>query len=405
MLDQNSKRQILEKILQSEEFVNSTRYKDLLSYLVDAHIENKAIKETTIAIDLFHKDQTFSPSEDTIVRVTIGNLRKKLDHFYLTDGAEDTIRLDLPKGKYDLLFYTVQLDKKFYWSSKRKYFFYIQSVLLFLALFFLIYVFIENKSIKDRFYTISEDNPFWSEFLNSDKPTLIVFGDYFFMYEYHNGRRIFVRDTRINSKEEFETKIKPFNDRLNPLEFTYLTSGLTFSLIEILPIFNIANQKIQVKLSSQLEWSDFDRANIIYIGTAKALYIINGLLPHFNINFDLGEEYLLNQLNDSGKVINSFELPRNKMDEFMKDHAFIGKIKGPGNNTFLMIVSGDDVGLVQALKTLSSLELRENIEQKFKDIVFRNPFYFDMIIKTEGFRRTGFNTDVIYFKENTSHIK
>ena len=76
-----------------------------------------------------------------------------------------------------------------------------------------------------------------------------------------------------------------------------------------------------------------------------------------------------------------------------------GKIKGPGNNTVLLIASGDEVGLAQAVKTVTSPDFLDDLKSQFSDISFENPFYFEMILKTEGFGRTGFTSDIIYFKE------
>lgn len=74
---------LLEKILQSPLFRDKDIYKNLLRYLIEADQRDAPPKEVTIACDVFHKDKDFNAAEDTIVRVHMHNLRKKLD-FFLT---------------------------------------------------------------------------------------------------------------------------------------------------------------------------------------------------------------------------------------------------------------------------------------------------------------------------------
>ena len=42
----------------------------------------------------------FDPQDDPIVRIEVGRLRRDLDHYYLTDGRDDPIRITIPKGHY-----------------------------------------------------------------------------------------------------------------------------------------------------------------------------------------------------------------------------------------------------------------------------------------------------------------
>ncbi len=400
MIDLKLKIQHLDKILASPGFSKTKRYKELLGYLVQAEIDGKSVKETTIAIDLFDKDETFDPSEDTIVRVCILNIRKKLANYYFTDGASDSIRIEIPKGTYDIVFKQVQPLQKIIWNQRRKYLFRFQLLLLVFSIIGVAFLFLENKGLKDKFHPIKKDHPIWHEFINAEVPTLLVLGDYFFMYEMYDNRRIFIRDSRVNSIEEYEAKIKPLNNQLNSLEFTYLSPSLATLLLDLIPILNIGDQKTQAKLSSVLEWSDFDQSNIIHTGSYKSLYKIKSLLPLFHIQVQVDSAYVLHKLDETGDVVESFELPRGiEQGNFMTDYSFIGKIKGPGNNTVLLIASGDEVGLTQAVKTITSPDFLDDLKSQFSDISFENPFYFEMILKTEGFGRTGFTSDIVYFKE------
>ena len=70
---------LLEKILKSKEFSHSKIYQSYLTYLVESSRKGKDLKETVIAIEVFGKDASFNPAEDTIVRSHTYTLRKKLE--------------------------------------------------------------------------------------------------------------------------------------------------------------------------------------------------------------------------------------------------------------------------------------------------------------------------------------
>ena len=119
MLNQTTKQQLLEKILLSEGFRNSTVYGNFLTYLIESTSQGKNLKETTIAIEVFGKDADFNPAEDTIVRSHTYTLRKKLEHYYYTEGKDDIYHLQIPKGHYEAHF--VEVDIK---NTHRRIFYY-----------------------------------------------------------------------------------------------------------------------------------------------------------------------------------------------------------------------------------------------------------------------------------------
>ncbi len=62
------------------------------------------LKEYEIATEVFGRRPDFDPQADSGVRVQMGRLRTKLAEYYQTVGADDPIRVDVPKGGYALSF-------------------------------------------------------------------------------------------------------------------------------------------------------------------------------------------------------------------------------------------------------------------------------------------------------------
>jgi hypothetical protein len=78
-----------------------------LRYVVEETMAGRssAIKEYTLGLNVFDRGEEFNPRLDPIVRVQARNLRSRLDKYYLTQGAEDPIRIELPKGTYVPVFH------------------------------------------------------------------------------------------------------------------------------------------------------------------------------------------------------------------------------------------------------------------------------------------------------------
>lgn len=94
----------LERIVANRVFANAGRMPGLLRHLLDAELNGAArrLNQTSIAIDVFDRDQHFDPGVDSIVRVEMGRLRNKLREYYSADGAADAVVFTVPKGRYAL---------------------------------------------------------------------------------------------------------------------------------------------------------------------------------------------------------------------------------------------------------------------------------------------------------------
>jgi len=64
-----------------------------LRYFVEQTLDGNADKlsEFVLALEVFHKKETFDPRIDSIVRVKARRLRKRLDKYYREEGRDDPI--------------------------------------------------------------------------------------------------------------------------------------------------------------------------------------------------------------------------------------------------------------------------------------------------------------------------
>jgi TolB-like protein len=95
-------RQQLARICGTEEFQRSKRSRRFLNYIVEETLAGRAgrIKAYSVAISVLDRDDTFDPQTDPMVRIEASQLRRRLERYYLTQGVNDPVIIDLPKGGY-----------------------------------------------------------------------------------------------------------------------------------------------------------------------------------------------------------------------------------------------------------------------------------------------------------------
>jgi hypothetical protein len=92
----------LERLLANSHFSNSRRFPAFLRFIVSATINGQAdlLKERTLGIEVFGKDADYDTAADPIVRVTAGEIRKRIAQYYQELGHQDELKLSLPPGSY-----------------------------------------------------------------------------------------------------------------------------------------------------------------------------------------------------------------------------------------------------------------------------------------------------------------
>ena len=74
----------------------------LLRFLADKLQSGEAdqLKEYSVGIDALGKPSTYDPRHDSTVRIQMGRLRQKLADYYRTEGKDDALIVELPKGRF-----------------------------------------------------------------------------------------------------------------------------------------------------------------------------------------------------------------------------------------------------------------------------------------------------------------
>ncbi len=101
-VDREAVREQLEKILADPLFAHSKRYPALLRWVVERALEGNTsqLKERTLGVEVFGRLPNYDSNADPVVRITAGEIRKRIAQYYHESGRESEIRIDLPTGTY-----------------------------------------------------------------------------------------------------------------------------------------------------------------------------------------------------------------------------------------------------------------------------------------------------------------
>ena len=101
-LELQAARRQLELVLTSPEFARNERLSRFLRFVVERHLEGRdsEIKESLLAIEVFGRPPGYDPKQDPIVRTEARRLRARLSDYYLAEGKDDLLVIELPKGGY-----------------------------------------------------------------------------------------------------------------------------------------------------------------------------------------------------------------------------------------------------------------------------------------------------------------
>jgi serine/threonine protein kinase/TolB-like protein/CheY-like chemotaxis protein len=107
----------LKKILSSRTLAQSKRLVRFLSFIIEKALKGQGdqINEYLLGIEVYQRASSFDPQIDTIVRTEARRLRSKLKQYYESEGINDPILIEVPKGSYAPTFRKRErsvLDKK-----------------------------------------------------------------------------------------------------------------------------------------------------------------------------------------------------------------------------------------------------------------------------------------------------
>jgi hypothetical protein len=100
------RRALIERVAASEQFSRSARLRDFLLYVGKQSLKVGCpeIHEHEIGARVFGRPTSYDRSADNIVRVNATELRKRIESYFESNGANEPLIFEIPRGAYRLVF-------------------------------------------------------------------------------------------------------------------------------------------------------------------------------------------------------------------------------------------------------------------------------------------------------------
>jgi hypothetical protein len=110
----DERRALIGRVAASVHFKRSARLRDFLLYVGNQSLKEGCpeIHEQEIGAKVFGRSSSYDRSQDNIVRVNATELRKRIEQYFATEGAHETLVLEIPRGGYKPVFHrkTIQTE-------------------------------------------------------------------------------------------------------------------------------------------------------------------------------------------------------------------------------------------------------------------------------------------------------
>ena len=424
-------RQQLHKLLSSDLMEKSEASQKLLRYLAERALRGETPKETEIAIDVFGRDASFNSAEESLVRVAVRALRRRLSDYYAGPGRHDELLFDVPKGGYRLVYAapevvpqadaavpTATLDSPQPSASApaslepattaspprpeapgtlfRKWA--IAATVLLVVSIVVNAWFWLTRAMPQVDPAASEiaRSPLWSGIVDSDRPLMIVLGDGF-MYTHVDpvtGRVQLVRDRAINSSEELRVFLAE-NPALAPGRGQRYTSMIQKStavgMASVLRLVSRPGREIEVRARDDLQVDDLQRYDIVYIGPLSRLGPLAG---HYELQSRYRYEPKTAGIRDivTGK---SF-VPDGELTVKHTEYALAARFIGPGGHRIVVLTPGGrNSGMLLTVRMFTSAQGLQELERRL--LAFHNPLpdSFEALLSVTSFGQTDVAAEVL----------
>jgi len=409
MSDSSSLQQQAERIRASGALGKPGALSRLFDYLLDRSLAGEAPKELEIAFKVFGKDSRFDVSQDSVVRVYIHKLRRRLDEYYNALPAAPAARLTIPKGEYRFAIEEQQEARSDMEASpvsqavvpRRRWLALGLALAAAVLLGALATFLIMRQAAPDARLQAARESELWAPLLNDDLPITIVVGDYYMLGEADDSGRIrrLVREFFINSTSDFVHQVEAspeLMEHYRNLNLTYLPTSTAFALQDIVPLLG-TKKRVRVMLMSDLSGSMLSTSHIIYVGFFSGLGILGD--PALAASrLSPGGSY--DELRDMKTNVTYQSTAGDSNESRYVDYGFVSTFPGPGRNRVVIIAGTRDTGVTHMAEAVTTPATLAQISSQ----AGKSPS-FESLFEVQGVARSGMNGRLLFVSPlDTTHI-
>ncbi len=346
----------------------SGRLLELFDYLAARANDPTPPKEIEIALAVFGKADADAVKDDPVARVYVHRLRKRLEDFYLREGARNGVRLTLPKGDYRLTGVTLDGDETppavgsvpvapaLAMLMRRWRLAAAAVAALLLMGNVAAWSAISGTSGQTETNRLQRD-PLWLGLASGDRPLMIVVGDYYMFAEYEGGGLFLnrlIRDFAINSREDLLESLRDVpldGPTYSDVDLRYLPISTAFALTRVMSAIP-EGRDVRVLLASEVSPDTLREFDIVYVGLVSGLGALRE--PTFAASrFAVGESYDELIDTETGQRYLSEAFISAPYGAMHRDYGFMSSFAGPRGNRILIIAGARDAAVMGVAESLT----------------------------------------------------
>jgi hypothetical protein len=389
-------RRQIDTICASHSFRNRDSFRKLLTYLCDRTLDGSAetLKEYTVGIELFGKPESYDPREDATVRVQISKLRQKLEEYYLGEGRDDAIVVELPRRHLALLFQVRSVPQAppaqavspepsptgiRGWPVAGG------AAVLCLTAFLIGRQFTPGPTASaNPKVTASEVEQFWSPLLADGRPVVASLGTPMF---------IRMRGARLRAgHEDFEhAKNDPRVNQIQSLfesptiqpSYIYTGVGEATAAFELAKLFTRWHVDLQLRRNAALTWEEISNNNLIILGSAKYNRHIRDLpVEQSFIVEQAGVANLKPREGEPTKFLRRYDDDLDR--SIIEDYAVISRLPGVNRRGAIVVLGASATeGTAAAVDYVTDGRQLRQLFDRMKNPSGQVPRYFEAVLRVE----------------------
>ncbi len=402
----------VDRILQSGTFRNSPTSRRLLKYLADHTQAGDAeqLKEYSIGVDAFGKSPDYDPRQDSTVRIQIGRLRQKLTDYYLEEGKDDSLVIDLPKGRFGLTLESriaigeapeIAVAPPPPRPPKNPW----RLAAILLACLCLLLLAVSLRSLVRPAPPPSDLAELWRPFINNARPLIIAIGNPLFL-QFEN--KDLYRDLATENAEQLlkspnlEAIRKALGSRETRPVHYYAAVGEVGAAFLLGQRLGAQQPNMSVVRSSQLQWQQLADANVLFLGPPR---FFGDKLTNLPATLEITEG------TDGFQVAHpqpgepshfKFRDPPGFLSEDGEACVLITHAPGPVGSTDVMTVASNSTfGRVGAVDAFTDAAFARTLVTRLRDPKGKIPQYFQVLLKVKY--KGGVPTETTYLLHREIH--
>lgn len=411
---------LMERAAASAQLKRAARAREFLFYVGTKTLKEGCteIHEQEIGHAVFGRDPDYETSLDNIVRVSATDLRKRIEGYFATEGADEPLIFEIPRGSYMPVFrWRPEEDPQKppdgmaeAAAPPARVPYYRQAPILILAAVSILLavgcglLWRQNRNLS-RPHNVWEGKPaltaLWPRFLNSSRPTdVILADDSYDLVENIAGESFSLNDYLNRS---YMDKIEASNlsaDRKADLRLIIERShgGIgDFNAAQRIWALNPSSPRLNLLFARNYSADLIKRDNAILIGGQEANPWVNLFANQLNFtiayNHDEDRSYVINSKARRGEQAIYPVLFR---PDGIVGYGIVAYLPNPSHTADALIIAGTDSQTTDAAAEFVTSESR--LEQLFKKFPSQNLPYFEVLLRTSRLSGTPLTEQIVMYR-------